>query len=112
MLSKSSKTNQQNLFYSSLSDMLDMNDSLIALSNAIDWKIFENEFSQFYSKDGSPAKPIRLMVGLLILKQLENLSDESIVIQWKRNPYYQYFCGYNEMQVCEPCHSTQLVKFR
>ena len=112
MLSNSSKTKQQNLFYSPLSDMLDMNDPLIALSNAIDWEIFENEFSQFYSKDGSPAKPIRLMVGLLILKQLENLSDESIVIQWKRNPYYQYFCGYNEMQLCEPCHSTQLVKFR
>ena len=112
MLLNTSKTNQQNLFYSPLSDMLDMNDSLIALANAIDWKIFENEFSQFYFTDGSPAKPIRLMVGLLILKQLENLSDESIVIQWKRNPYYQYFCGYNEMQVCEPCHSTQLVKFR
>ena len=41
--------------------MLAMNDPLIALSNAIDWEIFENEFSQFYSKDGSPAKPIRLM---------------------------------------------------
>ena len=66
MLSKYSKTNQQNLFYSPLSDMLDMNDSLIALANAIDWKIFENEFSQFYFTDGSPAKPIRLMVGLLI----------------------------------------------
>lgn len=112
LLLNTSKTNQQNLFYSQLSDMLDMNDPLIALSNAIDWKIFENEFAGFYSKDGCPAKPIRLMVGLLILKQLENLSDESIVIQWKRNPYYQYFCGYNEMQVCEPCHSTQLVKFR
>ena len=112
MLLTISKTNQQNLFYSSLSDMLDMNNSLIALANVIDWKIFENEFAIFYSKDGSPAKPIRLMVGLLMLKQLENLSDESIVIQWKRNPYYQYFCGYNEMQLCEPCHSTQLVKFR
>lgn len=112
MLLNTSKTNSQNLFYSPLSDMLDMNDPLIALANVIDWKIFENEFAIFYSKDGSPAKPIRLMVGLLILKQLENLSDESIVIQWKRNPYYQYFCGYNEMQPCEPCHSTQLVKFR
>ena len=109
MLLTISKTNQQNLFYSSLSDMLDMNNSLIALANVIDWKIFENEFAIFYSKDGSPAKPIRLMVGLLILKQLENLSDESIVIQWKRNPYYQYFCGYNEMQLCEPCHILMQV---
>lgn len=112
MLSKSSKTNQQNLFYSSFLDMLDMNDPLIVLANTIDWNIFENEFSKFYSKDGRPAKQIRLMVGLLLLKQLENLSDESIIIQWKRNPYYQYFCGYNEMQVLKPCHSTELVKFR
>jgi IS5 family transposase len=33
------------------------------------------------------------MVGLLLLKQLENLSDERVVLQFKRNPYYQYFCG-------------------
>jgi len=38
------------------------------------------------------------MVGLLILKQLENLSDENLVLQYKRNPYYQYFCGMNEYQ--------------
>ena len=112
MLLNTSKTNQKNLFYSPLSDMLDMNDSLIALSNAIDWKIFENEFAGFYSKDGRPAKPIRLMVGLLLLKQLKNLSDEEIVLQWKQNPYFQYFCGFNEFQIKEPCHSTELVKFR
>ena len=36
--------------------MLDINNSLIALANAIYWKIFENEFAIFfYSKDGSPA---------------------------------------------------------
>jgi hypothetical protein len=29
------------------------------------------------------------MVGLLILKQLENLSDEVVVVQFKRNPYYR-----------------------
>ena len=30
--------------------MLDMNDPLIALSNAIDWEIFENEFSILFLK--------------------------------------------------------------
>jgi IS5 family transposase len=30
-----------------------------------------------------------------LLKQLENLSDERVVLQFKRNPYYQYFCGYS-----------------
>ena len=92
--------------------MLDMNDPLITLANTINWSIFEEEFEKYYSKEGRPAKPIRLMVGLLLLKQLENLSDENIILQWKRNPYYQYFCGFDELQIVEPCHSTELVKFR
>ena len=76
--------------------MLDSNDPLISLADTINWDIFEKSFAKYYSDEGRPAKPIRLMVGLLILKQLENLSDESIVLQWKRNPYYQYFCGMQE----------------
>ena len=106
------KNNQPSLIYSPLSEMLDMNDPLIALANTIDWNIFDKEFEKYYSKEGRPAKPIRLMVGLLLLKQLKNLSDEDIVVQWKQNPYYQYFCGLDELQIVEPCHSTELVKFR
>ena len=112
MLKNSSKKQQLNLFHSPLCEMLDMNDPLIALANAIDWKLFEDKFANYYSKEGRPAKPIRLMVGILLLKQLENLSDENIVLQWKRNPYYQYFCGFNELQIAEPCHPTDLVYFR
>jgi IS5 family transposase len=37
------------------------------------------------------------MAGLLLLKQLENLSDERVVLQFKRNPYYQYFA----MTLCQ-----------
>ena len=52
------------------------------------------------------------MVGLLLLKQIENLSDENVVLQFKRNPYYQYFCGLEEYTPALPCHATKLVKFR
>jgi len=69
--------------------MLDSKDPLIALADTIKWDYFDKEFAKYYSKEGRPAKPIRLMVGLLILKYLENLSDENIVLQWKRNPYYR-----------------------
>lgn len=93
-------------------DMLDSNDPLVVLADTIQWSKFENEFAKFYSKNGRPAKPIRLMVGLLLLKQLENLSDENVVLQWKRNPYFQYFCGYSDFQTALPCHSTDLVYFR
>ena len=110
MLPKSPKNSKQlNLFQPQLRDMLDSNDPLIALADAIDWSYFEKEFAKYYSNKGRPAKSIRLMVGLLLLKQLENLSDENIVLQWKRNPYYQYFCGMREYQPALPCDSSELV---
>ena len=42
-------------------DMLDSQDPLVALADTIDWSKYEKEFEKFYSKDGRPAKPIRLM---------------------------------------------------
>lgn len=61
---------------------------------------------------GKPAKPIRLMVSLLILKYLRNLSDENMVEQWAENCYYQYFSGEQYFQPHIPCVPTELVAFR
>ena len=87
MLTKSIPlSTQSNLFHSELLSQLDVKDPLIQLANTINWSIFDTSFEKHYSKDnGAPSKPIRLMVGLLILKQLENLSDEAVVMQFKRN---------------------------
>ena len=87
MLPKPCKLSQPNLFHNELRDMLDSQDPIITLADTINWGVFEESFEKYYSKEGRPAKPIRLMVGLLLLKQLENLSDENVVMQWKRNPY-------------------------
>ncbi len=70
--------------------MLDQRNSLYRFAHALDWEFFEGCFETFYSDEGRPAKPIRLMVGLLLLKQLKNLSDEAICEAWKENPYMQY----------------------
>lgn len=113
MLKQNSFAHQPNLFGTDLLMQLDANDPLLKLSSAIPWHDFEQAFSIHYSvATGAPSKPIRLMVGLLVLKQLENLSDEAVVLQWKRNPYYQAFCGTTEFQCRLPCHSTELVHFR
>ncbi|MFM7853046.1 MAG: IS5/IS1182 family transposase, partial [Flammeovirgaceae bacterium] len=48
---------------------------LYILANQIQWCIFETTFAKLYSEQGRPAKPIRLMVSLLILKHVRNLSD-------------------------------------
>jgi transposase, IS5 family len=89
MLTPTDNYHQTNFFGTDLVEQLDPKDPLILLANVIPWSTFDKEFSQYYAKNiGSPSKPIRLMVGLLILKQFENLSDENLVLQWKRNPYY------------------------
>ena len=113
MLTSSSDAHQTNLFGTDLLLQLDPEDPLLKLSLAIPWQKFDQAFGIHYTKGiGAPSKPIRLMVGLLLLKQLENLSDEEVVVQWKRNPYYQVFCGVTEFQQSLPCHSTELVHFR
>jgi IS5 family transposase len=85
----------------------------LQLAKVIPWAEFDRAFAKHYTQHtGRPAKPIRLMVGLLLLKQLENLSDEKVVIQFKRNPYYQSFCGVTEFSCTLPCDSTELVHFR
>lgn len=111
MLSDSpDKSPQSSLF--NIVDQLDQSHPLIALGNAFDWSELDREFAPLYSSQGRKAKPIRLMCGLLMLKQMYNLSDESVVEQWRMNPYYQVFCGEQEFQASAPCHSTELVKFR
>jgi IS5 family transposase len=75
--------------------------------------VFEEAFTALYCADnGRPAKPIRLMCGLLILKHLRSLSDESVVEQWSENAYFQYFCGMHEFVPSFPCNSSELVHFR
>lgn len=100
-------------FFSSLADMLNQSHPLYKLADKIDWAKFDTAFAPLYCQNnGRPAKPIRLMCGLLILKHLRNLSDESLVEQWSENAYYQYFCGIPEFVPGAPCASSELVHFR
>lgn len=100
-------------FSNHFEDILDVKHPLVRLSKAINWNVFDTEFSKYYSaKMGKPAKPIRLMVSLLILKQIRNLSDESVVEHWAENLYYQYFSGLLHFTNTKPCVPTELVEFR
>ena len=112
MYTKPTRTNQQSLFFD-LESQLNQKHPLYLLANKIDWNVFEEAFKDLYcSNNGRPAKPIRRMVGLLILKHVRNVSDESIVEQWQENIYYQYFCGEQAIQTSVPCTPTELVEFR
>src|SRR5215217_6885317 len=98
MLTKPKTTNQIGLF-NAIESLIDQKHPLFKLGNAINWSVFDDSFKKYYSeKMGKPAKPIRLMVSLLILKYLRNLSDENLVDQWAENIYFQYFSGEQHFQ--------------
>ena len=112
MLAKQKSASQIG-FFSRFEDQLDQKHSLYILANEIRWSVFDSAFQKHYNlTQGKPAKPIRLMVSLLILKQLRNLSDESVVEQWAENSYYQYFSGEVSFTPKIPCVPTELVEFR
>ena len=107
------KTYTKPSLFATLGDMLDHSHPLFLLDDKIDWIRFEVAFSPLYRNETDrPIKPIRLMCGLLILKQVRDISDESVVEQWSENPYYQYFCGMGEFTTSAPCASSELVHFR
>jgi len=112
MLPKKKDRTQGSMFFG-LEDTLNQKHPIYILANKVNWQLFEDSFTPLYCSDnGRPAKPIRLMVGLLILKHLRNISDESVVEQWSENVYYQYFCGQKEFIPVEPCEASELVHFR
>ena len=61
---------------------------------------------------GQPPKPVRLMVGLLLLQYMHNLSDEEVVRTWVENPYWQYFCGFDFLQWKMPINPSSLTRWR
>lgn len=95
-----------------LKDQLDPRQPIRKLADALPWEEFEKAFAAYYAGIGRPAKPVRLMVGLLLLKQMFGLGDETVVAAWVQNPYWQYFCGMEEFCWEVPCDPSDLVKFR
>jgi IS5 family transposase len=113
MLNKPINTTQLSFLQPGLKEQLSNKHPLYILADVINWEMFEESFKKHYRENfGRPAKPIRLMVALLMLKHIRNLSDESVVEQWAENGYYQYFSGEQVFTAKAPCEASELVHFR
>jgi len=71
MKTKFRESRQGNFLYSNLLDQLNPAHPPLKLGRPIPWQRFEDEFAGLSSQGGRPAKPIRLLVGLMLLKQRE-----------------------------------------
>lgn len=126
-------------FRARLDSMIDMRHPLVLLASRLPWPAIEAalapkfahqdrpakaaaveglfgaetvEFGGGLSRAGRPRLPIRLMAGLLYLKNSFNLSDEELVERWAENVYFQYFCGLAYFEPRLPCDATQIGRFR
>jgi len=65
-----------------LLQFIDLNRPICILARKTDWDEVERDFSEYYSSIGAPSVPIRKMVGMMILKQMYNQSDEQVMERW------------------------------
>ncbi len=100
------------LFRSRLENIIDMRHELVRLADAIEWAFFVDAFEAFYSEEGRPGIPTRMMVGLHILKHMHDLSDEAVCERWIENPYFQYFCGEEYFQFELPIERSSMTRWR
>ena len=85
MLKKGKPSTQSSFLMPTLHEQCDPRHTLRKLGERIPWRDFEEAFGEAYHVEGRPAKPVRLMVGLLLLKQMYDQSDEDVVDRWVEN---------------------------
>lgn len=92
---------------------LSENNRWVIMAKIIPWAEFEDEYAQnFTCSTGAPAKPFRMALGALIIKERLGTSDAPTVEQIRENPYLQYFLGLSGYSNAAPFDSSMLVHFR
>ena len=80
-----------------LEDMLDPENRWVVRAKAMPWETLEARIvPKLYSTRGAPAKPLRMMLGSMIIGDFLKVSDAETVRQIQENPYLQYFIGLQE----------------
>jgi hypothetical protein len=75
----------------------------VKLSKMIPWERIETDYADLFpSHLGTVAKPLRMALGSLIIKERCCFTDRETVEQITENPYLQYFIGLEKYQLEPP----------
>jgi IS5 family transposase len=100
------------MFETRFLEVLNSDHELLRAARLINWDRLHEVLSSYYSPVGRSGKPIRLMVGIHILKHRYNCSDERAVEILHENAYWQCFCGFEVFQKGQIMEASSMVKFR
>jgi transposase, IS5 family len=95
--------NQIALFETPFENTLDKNNRWIKFSKIIPWDKVSSYYNQrMCKKNGAVTTDARIVLGALIIKHHETLSDEGTIVAIKENIYMQYFLKQSQFfrQVC------------
>lgn len=82
------------------------------MATKIDWTNLDKELEPLYGTVGRPSIPIRTIVGLLLLKQIYNLGDETVMERYIDSIYFRHFCEEVYFQYRYPFDPSDFVHFR
>ena len=92
---------------------LDANNRWVKLAQIIPWSDIEKDYADLFpSNTGTVAKPLRMALGALIIKERCGFTDRETVEQITENPYLQYFIGLEKYQIEPPFDASLMVYFR
>ncbi|HAK44450.1 MAG TPA: hypothetical protein DCO79_00795 [Spirochaeta sp.] len=111
---ESEKQQELEDFYLPFGDHLDEEYRWVILSKKVPWKEIEKDYKEKLAKTetGAPAKPLRMALGALIIKEKLQISDREVVEQIRENPYLKYFIGMEGYEDKAPFDSSMMVHFR
>jgi transposase, IS5 family len=100
-------------FYLPFGGKLRRDNRWVILAGQIPWQTLEQTYGkQFCDDNGAAAKPARMALGALIIKERLGVTDRETVEQICENPYLQYFLGLSEYTDQSPFHHSMMTHFR
>jgi len=113
---KEESRKQQKLddFYLPFGGHLDEENRWVILSKKVPWEEIEKDYKEKLANTemGAPAKPLRMALGALIIKEKLQISDREVVEQIRETPYLQYFLGMEGYEDKAPFDASMMVHFR
>lgn len=101
-------------FYLPFGGKLNPKNRWIQLSRLIPWEEFEKEYADQFAESGmgAPAKPFRMALGALLIKEKLGITDEELVEQIRETPHLQFLIGMEGYRDEAPFDASMMVHFR
>lgn len=101
-------------FETPFSQKLDLQNRWIILANNIPWDDISGVYQKTMtgSKEGRPPLSARVVIGAVMIKHLNDWSDEETILNIQENMYLQYFLGFSSFTTKPVFDSSLFVEIR